>query len=98
MVEMIWPSKIVEGGKVKNNFGYVETIYLREPANNGAEFVTTSYFSRFDRKSEIHSTYLVDGDKITRIAMVNKNLEKTLHPFSKEDMKEFFKVEQKQFN
>ena len=67
MAEMIWPKKIREGEKVKNNLGYVETIYLIEPANTGAEYVTTSYFSRFDRKCEIHSSYLVKGEKISRV-------------------------------
>ena len=91
MVEMIWPAKIRRGEKTKNNFGYVETIYLIEPADGGAEYVTTSYFSRFDRKYEIHSAYLIEGKNITRVGRWKKDLTKVLHPFSKEGIKEKFK-------
>ena len=86
-LEMIWPTKIRNGEKVKNNLGYVETIYLIESAHDGAEYVTTSYFSRFNRKYEIHSTYFVNDKKIIRIGKWKKDLTKVLHPFSKEDMK-----------
>ena len=91
MAEMIWPKKIREGEKVKNNLGYVETIYLIEPGKDNTKYITTSYFSRFDRRVEIHSAYFVEGKKITRVGRWKKDLAKVLHPFSKEEIKEKFK-------
>ena len=81
MAEMIWPKKIREGEKVKNNLGYVETIYLIEPGNDNTKYITTSYFSRFDRRVEIHSAYFVEGKKITRVGRWKKDLAKVLHNF-----------------
>ncbi|MDP2673170.1 MAG: hypothetical protein Q8O84_05140 [Nanoarchaeota archaeon] len=98
MVEMIWPAKIKEGEKVENNFGYAETIYLIEPANDGAKYITTSYFSRFDRKCEIHSAYFVDGEKITKVGIWKKDLAKVLNLFLEEEIKEKFKEELFQVN
>src|SRR3989338_544024 len=72
MVEMIWPAKIKEGEKVKNNLGYVETIYLIEPGKDNTKYITTSYFSRFDRRVEIHSAYFVEDKKKTP-ALTSKN-------------------------
>jgi len=88
---MVSQTKIKKGEKVKNDFGFVETIYLIEHASDGAKYVTTSYFSRFDRKYEIHSSYLVDNEKIMRVGRWKKNLAKVLFPFTKEEIKEKFK-------
>ena len=93
-----WPIEIEINKKVKNSLGFLENIYLMEPADNGALWVTTSYFSRFDRKFEIHTCYLVDRKNIKTEMICKRELSKKLYSFSKKEIKENFGERSYQFN
>lgn len=94
----LWPIEIEINKKVKNSLGSLENIYLMEPANNGAIWVTTSYFSRVDRGFEIHTCYLVNRKNIKTETICKKELSKKLHPFSKQDIKYITKKLPYEFN
>lgn len=88
--ESWWPIEIEINKKVKNSLGFLENIYLMEPADNGSIWVTTSYFSRFDRGFEIHTCYLVDKKNIKIENICKRELSKKLYSFTKEEIKEKF--------
>ena len=96
-VMLLWPEKIKEGERLENNLGFIETIYLVEDFDEG-QYVSTSYFSRHNRRFEIHKTYLVNGGDVKPICEHKKELSKVLTYFTSKELVDKFKLKPAQSN